>query len=78
MTALPIPVEAGPPAGSLRFGRPTGTPAAAPCARVPMVPKAEATGAAGVCVGAGDGASALEATDTGFSWRVVIEYGGSV
>lgn len=50
----------------LGVGWPTGAPLSA-CARVPVVPEAETTGAAAVGVGAGYGLSAPAVPDARFS-----------
>ncbi|WUO44251.1 hypothetical protein OHT57_01540 [Streptomyces sp. NBC_00285] len=66
MTVLLTPVEARLPDVLLGVGWATGAPVPA-CARVPMVPEAETTGAAAVGVAATDGLCTPAVPDAGFS-----------
>jgi hypothetical protein len=67
VTAVLAPVEArGPDVLPFGVGPPTGAPFST-CARLPILPAAETSGAAAVGVGAGDGLSALAVPDAGFS-----------
>ncbi|MEH0549088.1 hypothetical protein QA802_40315 [Streptomyces sp. B21-105] len=68
VTAVLAPVEARGPNVLLLLGdgRPAGAPFSA-CARLPVLPAAETSGAATGGVAAGDGLSAPAVPDAGFS-----------